>query len=564
MKINYSKWVSWLLILIPAITFAFYLFDKAANIPYGDDSALFLTVNEINEPISRVLTTLFEQHNEHRILFSRLAMLFVYEVTDNINFRYVILLGFFNIALLAYTFNLIFKTFETKLYFFLPVVILLFSPIIHTNHLWAITSFEYILAITFSLLTLYFLQPELSRKWHFSLLFAIAAPLSNLDGICVLPVALVWLILQKRKKESLLFGGFMLVYLIAFFYNFSLTKSISHPPILELAGILVTGTLSFIGAIVKVLSDSHASYLSIILGGLIALISLGLIIRKAVIQKEDKTNIFPLNINEIALLNLFACGLMIAFGRASSSIPSLIADRFQIYAVTIAILFYLVVLNHINQHKIKRIVLYFSIFSAVFLNLLSYLKYEHKVDYHNDKLYVDAYNYTHHAVFLHQFHNVTDPPQINFRNYRFPVYFPGNEITEWNEQVKNSTTTHENYFNMETMQTAPDLEDCIYPILNINIDNIPDSLKNKRLYLLLSPHTPDKAPYLAAIKVKDAGWLKAHLKSGNGSRNSASLAFTNKLRQDNYDIALCWKDSGKLASYTLAKSVKITNPINME
>jgi len=563
MKNAYSKWAPWVLILIPIITFACYLFNNAANIPYGDDSALFLTVNEINAPISRVLTTLFEQHNEHRILFSRLAMLFVYEVTDNINFRSVILLGFFNIVLLAYTFYLLFKTFESRLYFFLPVVILLFSPIIHTNHLWAITSFEYILAITFSLLTLYFLQPEMSKKWHFSFLFAIAAPLSNLDGICVLPVALVWLILQKRKKESLIFGSFMAIYLIAYFYNFSLTKSLSYPSLPELLGILVTGTLSFIGAIVKVISDSLAPYLSVILGGLMAIISLGLIIRKAVKLKENKNMIFPLNITEIALLNLFACGLMIALGRANSTIPSLIADRFQIYAVTIAILFYLLVLNHIKQPKIKGIILYISIFSAIFLNILSYFKYEHKVDYHNDKLYVDAYNYTYHGVFLHQFHNVTDPPKINFRNYRFPTYFQGDEINQWNQQVKNSTTIHEKYFNIETIQTAPDMEDCIYPILNIHINNVPDSLKNKRLYLLFSPNTPEEAPYLAAIKLNDSGWLKAYLKNGNDSPISASLIFSNKLPQDDYDIALCWKDTEKVASLTLAKKIKINNPKDM-
>jgi len=35
------------------------------------------------------------------------------------------------------------------------------------------------------------------------------------------------------------------------------------------------------------------------------------------------------------------------------------------------------------------------------------------------------------------------------------------------------------------------------------------------------------------------------------------------LPQDDYDIALCWKDTEKVASLTLAKKIKINNPKDM-
>lgn len=553
------KWIIGSLFLAPILTFAFFIIAKAENIPYGDDTALFLTVNELNSSISRILTTLFEQHNEHRILFSRLAMLFVYQLTDYINFRYVILLGFFNIVLLAYTFYLLFITTGSKIPYFLPVIILLFSPIIHTNQVWAITSFEYILAINFSLLTLYFLQPKLKSRWYFSFVFAIAASLSNLDGICVLPVALVWLILQKRRKESWYFGIFMVLYLYLFFLNFSLSKSISTPPFPELISILIKGTLSFIGGISKVMSDSLAPHLSVVFGGIMTLIFLWLIFQNAWSNRTNRKVLFPLDITDISLLNLFACGLMIAYGRANASTPSLVADRFQIYAVTIGILFYLVLLNHLKNVNIRKIVLVFSVCSAILLNLLSYMKYDRKMDYHNDKLLVDAYNYTHHEVFLHQFHNVMDPPPFNYRNYRFPISFTEEEIKNWENQVINDTAMLEKSFVLQTVETAPDMEDSIFPILNVEVSNLPDSLSNKRLYLAFFLESGNKAPFLTAIPVNQAGWLQTHMIKEKTQPTRASLYFTNKLPTDNYNVALCWRAAKKLYSLTLTKSFKIEN-----
>ena len=337
----YQKtFLSLFLLFIPVFTFGAYLFMNAVNVPYDDDEALLYTINRAHHSPSDILRILLEQHNDHRIFFSRLASETIDFLHGKMDFRIMILCGFFNLILLGHAFFLVFKSFTRNLLYFVPVFVLLFSPIVYATQLWSITAFEQTLAIAFSLYSLYFLQPEKRKIWYYSIPLAIAATLSNLDGLGVIPIALVWLITQKRKKESLLFGIFSIVYLFLFFVDFHFSASSRFPQFPQIIPILLKSFIAFSGSIVKVISDSHVYVLSVIVGGIMLLTYAVFVVMKFSKAAKWKNPDFSISFPEICFLKLLACAFMIALGRAGHATENMFAERFQIYSASIFITFY--------------------------------------------------------------------------------------------------------------------------------------------------------------------------------------------------------------------------------
>ncbi len=146
------------LIILPIIIFGTYIFQNAVNVPYDDDEALLISINSIHENSGNLFHALVLQHNDHRIFFSRLAAVLIEFFNGEMNFRIMIILWVsepdsFRSRVVSGVQNG-----QRQLIFFLPVTVLIFSPIVYVVHFWSITAFEQTLAITFSLYSLYFLQ----------------------------------------------------------------------------------------------------------------------------------------------------------------------------------------------------------------------------------------------------------------------------------------------------------------------------------------------------------------------------------------------------------------------
>ncbi|HEV7378860.1 MAG TPA: hypothetical protein VGN64_03650, partial [Dyadobacter sp.] len=489
-----SIWV--ILSLIPVILFGMYIFSFALNAPYNDDIALIATINHINNPESNLFHTILEQQNDHRIVFSRLATILIYWFSGEMNFRTMILFGYINLALLGYAFYLIFKSQKQPFVYFVPVTILLFSPIVQATHLWGITSFEYTLAIAFSLYSLYFLQPSKTNSWMLAMLFAVAASLSNLDGLCVLPVGLTWLIIQKRAKESLTYGGFMVVYLFLFFSNFHFSPSTASPIGANFIGNAIKGFVSFSGGIVKVISDSHAYSLSLVAGGVFITVFLVIFIRKILATSGTKDQLLPVNLMDISFLELLACAFMIALGRAAHSAESMVAIRFQIYAVSLLILLYLIVISNISNRRIKRIVGLSFISGAILLHVLSYLKYNDAIHFRNSELTADAYNYNSHAIFVHQIPEMKREDNF-YRHYKFPAHLK-EEVRHWKRQLKNQLVHPTISLKRQTLTDFSDSGTAPNQIRSLQIENVPDSVSDKKVYFLFFDKETDSKPVIIA------------------------------------------------------------------
>ncbi|WP_221390337.1 hypothetical protein [Dyadobacter sp. NIV53] len=542
------------LLFLPVLTFGAYLFAHAVNVPYDDDEGLLHTINQIHNSPDYFFQTLIQQHNDHRIFFSRLASFTIDFLNGQMDFRIMIISGFFNLILLGHAFFLIFKSFNKNILYFIPVTILLFSPIVYATHIWSITAFEQTLAITFSLYCLYFLQSEKRRIWYFSIPLAIAATLSNLDGLSVIPIALVWLIVQRRSKESLLFGIFSTIYLYLFFIDFHLSSSSVFPHFPQIIPIVLKGFTGFTGSITKVISDSHVNLLSAILGGFILLVY-AVIIAMKFSYARLKHKGFSISFPEICFLKLLACAFMIALGRAGDAEGSMFAVRFQIYSVGIFIMFYLFVLSSLENKRYAH--LFFSGFlcSAVVLNLLSYVKYHNAIVFHTDKLKADAYNYSSHSLFIHQYFKIADPGYKLYSNYSFPNYFK-NQMAEWAEQAKQQKQLSKVSATSALEPNLPEFEGCIYPVVHYEIKNLPSYVPGKNIYLALFNAGETGKPFLIAIQGQNKGWF-SELLHKDPLVNSFSVTFPKKMPDKLYDVALCWTVNNVPKSLLIAKNFKM-------
>ncbi len=107
------KAIQILAMAIPPIVYFVFVYHYALNIPRQDDyDAILGFLNDFQKGgLQEKMALLFSQHNEHRILFSRLIFVLCFKLTGAFNFRTVI---FINYAILSLIY-LLFISFSRKL-----------------------------------------------------------------------------------------------------------------------------------------------------------------------------------------------------------------------------------------------------------------------------------------------------------------------------------------------------------------------------------------------------------------------------------------------------------------
>jgi hypothetical protein len=545
-----------LLILLPVLVFGVYIFENAVNVPYDDDEALIFSINMVHEKGADFFHALIIQHNDHRIFFSRLAAVLIDFFTGEINFRTMIILGYLNLILLGHGLYLVFRSVHKNLIFFLPVSILLFSPLVYVVHLWSITAFEQTLAITFSIYCLYFLQPSRQKTWYFSIPLVIAATMANLDGLSIIPVGLVWLLLQKRNREALIFGVFSVFYLFVFFKEFRFSFSSEAYTLTQTIWLVFRGFVSFTGSIVKVFSDSHVYLLSLSAGGFILVVYLIFFAGKFFRKEGWSGVLLPVSFVEICFLKLLACGFMIAMGRGIGDIDSMAAMRFQVYSVSILALFYLFVLSNLSHEHYKKALFSVFLICTLTLHLWAYAKYDSEIATHNNELKADAYNFPNHSFFIHQHAKTEDHDKRFFRYYSFPNYFKENQIQRWTGQLKNQEPDGQAEFKTNIVEDKSHYGAYKYPVLGIEVDHLPADVPRKEVYLLLEDTLKNTKPYLVALKFNNSEWL-GNLVKKNLPPPSFSAIIPQKMEEGVYHAVLCWTEKGSPKSILLPRNFRV-------
>ncbi|WP_149241589.1 hypothetical protein [Dyadobacter sp. 32] len=542
-------------LIVPVVLFAIYLFHHAVNMPYMDDAEIVDSINLIQKKPSDLFSILIRQQNDHRVTFSRLGMLFIYLVKGSIDFRLAIFLGFFNLILLVYCFFLIYKSENLPGFSFLPVVILSFSPLVYADHLWSITSFQYTLSVAFSILALYFLRPELKKIWYWSLPFMVAASLTNLDGLSVLPVGVFWLVCQKRWYVAGLIALFSAVYLAAFFTNFTFSSASELAFTAESLFVIAHSFLAIAGSFTKLVSDSYGVMFSTIAGSVIVA---GFVILKLLAISRSTANglvfrnPFDLDYTDINLLKLFASLAMISIGRSGEGAEAMMGVRFQVYSLSTIVLFYFFMLKTFKNLGSQR----WSMITCVGSFLIagySYAKYESVVNFYTSGLKADSYNYTHNGVYLHQYLNHPDPDTAFYSNYSFPVFFSEKLIEGWriNAQRRAPSAT----MTIKEVENIHEYRVYLTNVLEFEIHTDAPEIPKSGVYLMISSVSEPANIFLIATREVRGSWITRSF-TESGAREFA-MHIPKKIAQGIYSARLCWQENGEPRSTMVAERFSI-------
>ncbi|MCF2489334.1 DUF4832 domain-containing protein [Dyadobacter sp. CY347] len=548
--VKQKQFLIYLLMAVPVIAFAVFIFKHALNVPFMDDMELVDSINVLKKGDTNPFTTLVRQQNDHRSTFPRLGIILSYLLSGTLDFRLTILLGYFNLILLGYAFYLVYRSANKGITLFLPVVLMLFSPLVYYVHLWSLTAFQHTLSIAFSILCLYFLQPEKKASWLFAFPIAIAATLTNLDGISVMPVCIFWLMTQRRWKHSLIFLVLTAVYLAIYFTDFKLSSasqigfSVSSLPLMAHAFVVVTGSFA------RFISDTHGIVLSTILGSgiLITFIALKFFPRIQDRYRFSFAEIFSLDLTEICFLRMLGSMAMIMIGRYAEGVGNMIAPRFQVYSVSVAILFYLFLVKNAPFRK----AVFFKIAAisiALVLSVYSYKKYDRAVNFSDAGLKADSYNYTRNRVFLHQYYNLPDPDPAFYENYNFPEYFGKNVINNWKAAAASGSDLG---IEVTEYGDLPRYKTYIHRVKAIRVMNVGGEVPGKDVYLGLTENANSNRFYLVALKDDRPSW-----KGGKSVAGEFDAEIPAKMKPGSYTATLCWLDDEKPRSVMISKNVSL-------
>jgi hypothetical protein len=124
--LTFLRVLKYLVIFTPAIIYISFVQQFALNLPHWDDydAILNFLVQFKQGSLSYKLSLLFTQHNEHRILSSRLAYVLYYYVLGSINFRNII---FLNAVILLLTYCVFLWFIKKALPIFWPAAALALS-----------------------------------------------------------------------------------------------------------------------------------------------------------------------------------------------------------------------------------------------------------------------------------------------------------------------------------------------------------------------------------------------------------------------------------------------------
>src|SRR6201994_3400836 len=221
-----NRWIKYLLIFLPAIPFYNLVFRTAQNIPIMDDydAVLGFLIQFKSAGFWDKITLLLSQHNEHRILYSRIVYVLYYWICGEIDFRNLIVIGDLQLIPIGAIAIYFIKKHISKGWEMLSIIwtLCLFNLDTYENATIAMYSMA-----NYGLIFLFFLTLfVLSKQWMIiGMLLTTLMILSNGNGM----IAAVFLCLYAWKemnvRQSILITASSILGIVLYFFNYSFTAT---------------------------------------------------------------------------------------------------------------------------------------------------------------------------------------------------------------------------------------------------------------------------------------------------------------------------------------------------
>ncbi|HLZ86917.1 MAG TPA: hypothetical protein VKQ52_06755, partial [Puia sp.] len=225
-----KKYLAILLILVPVISFFGFFFRYTVNAPVNDDYPAvlqFLDQYVSTHSYFEKLRLIFAQHNEHRIVFSRVWTIISFKLQKQVNFNVLSLIGNLSLIGMGLVFLRKFLRLNLSLVLFFPVTAFLFNLASWENMTFAMCALSNFVVHLFILLSLSFLtaptgqdKKQDRKNVLLAVLFFFAAFMTQGAGLALFPVSLLILLYKREYKNLLLYLGLAALVLLFYFYGY--------------------------------------------------------------------------------------------------------------------------------------------------------------------------------------------------------------------------------------------------------------------------------------------------------------------------------------------------------
>ena len=375
-----------------AILFIILIFYVACykfsyNFFYQDDFHLlrFVTIFQDNYiAFQQKLNALYDQHNEHRIIFPRLFVLLDYYVQGHLDWRVLnVVSALYYLGIFSFI-ALIIKKINLSNWCIVPVALFIFQPSAYQNFYWTISILQQVGNLFWAMFLFYSLVYFQPKKFWISLLIIIVLTFTHGNGLFAFGVGGLLLFLQKRYKDLIIWITLMFITAAFYFHDYftaqnsNISGSLSNP--IRLIGCFG----GFWGGFIYDFFKNNLRVSITILGGLsvfliLAIINIKLILNHLFSNLRSKYQEYFPQEN----LFLFACFLylsitaaLVALSRSWSSIEAGFQNRYLHNSVIAFVLLYVTIL-HYKSMRLKQLVGILMLFVGLFFNIFSwYSNYE--------------------------------------------------------------------------------------------------------------------------------------------------------------------------------------------
>ncbi len=408
LKSNKIGW-HYLLIAISIIAFWRLLFRYAVNVPWFDDVEVFpgAVVIWIKSSLWEGIKELFRPNNEHRMLPGKLAGVLCYELTGQLNMRWLILVANLNLMGILWLFWQFFKKQNLTPFYFLPVCLFLLQPQFYLTSHWSITAWQHQSVLFWGFFTVHLLSKNTQKSFFWAILTGFIATFSLSSGLFFWVAGAAVLLFQARYKNLLAWLVLMGVAAWLYFYGFNnaannngLAYFWQHPEE------SLFGFFTFFGGAFdfwQQLPILKRAILPTIMGFLLVSFCAwwfwGIIQQVfAQIKKPNLSKMLqPEQLFLVGCLVFLACnGSIIALLRPRFGYFVMLVGNYKIYPALLLAFGYLILITKTKNLRVLAIVLGFSLL----FNVASYWKFTPEVAERRQMMLANAYNQQYNAIGL--------------------------------------------------------------------------------------------------------------------------------------------------------------------
>lgn len=228
----------------PFVIYLGFAWHHTSNLPFADDYPAI--IDFLVPPGEGGSVSIWAQHNEHRIVFTKVVSWLQYHVCGRIDFRLLALLGNLGwCATVALISLAAIQLMGTTRWQVLPFIYLLLVPIHEANMIWAMAALQNFWSVFFAICCFYFLARD--RPLGSSLALA-AVYLTSGNGVIAFAAALAGALLTRRWRSAGWIAGAGLVLTTVYFIHYRSVSPLAIGDALHRPAKLAQYSLAFLGS----------------------------------------------------------------------------------------------------------------------------------------------------------------------------------------------------------------------------------------------------------------------------------------------------------------------------